>query len=134
MSKALWAAILLYSISPQAMAEDCSCAVSASERQSMTLLEEGSASGKQVQILLAGNPVPRSTRVATICSNVPATVAEVVLWMPDMGHGSSPTKPNTVTATCTKVERVNFVMQGPWDVRVRFADGDSVTFSTDVVP
>ena len=67
----------------------------------------------------------------------------VELWMPDMGHGSSPTKIVAVTdgqgralAGVYRISKMYFVMAGSWDVRLHLtaADGTSQmkAFSVDV--
>ena len=65
----------------------------------------------------------------------------VVLWMPDMGHGSRPVKidpvvdasGNSVVGAYT-VTKMYFVMGGLWEVRVSLKDADGVveTQSFDV--
>lgn len=61
---------------------------------------------------------------------------DVVLWMPSMGHGSSPTEIHPVLDASGKaiagsydVTNINFIMGGAWDVNVtlHFADGTAET-------
>jgi len=50
----------------------------------------------------------------------------VQLWMPSMGHGSSPV---TVAAESTgiyRATRVFFTMPGAWEIRVRLQDGGTL--------
>lgn len=58
---------------------------------------------------------------------VPAvgTVA-VQLWMPSMGHGSSPTKIEKLPTDIYRVYDVFFVMPGEWDIRIQLKDGKNV--------
>lgn len=75
-------------------------------------------------------------------TNIEADVA-VQLWMPSMGHGSSPVqldrianaKGNFDTAVY-RVSKMNFIMEGEWEVRVTltYADGTSEMKSWKVVP
>lgn len=68
-------------------------------------------------------------------------VPKVSLWMPDMGHGSSPTAlqrvldPNGQIRTGVyRVLNIYFVMSGVWEVRVELnnADGSTETQSFEV--
>ena len=60
---------------------------------------------------------------------IPVQVTEVprvVLWMPSMGHGSTPTVVEAVDVGSFRVNNVFFVMPGDWEVRfqVRADDGE----------
>lgn len=46
-----------------------------------------------------------------------ATVAEVVLWMPSMGHGSTPTKTARVDVGTYRSSEVFFIMPGEWEIK-----------------
>lgn len=50
----------------------------------------------------------------------------VVLWMPSMGHGSSPVQIEKVAPGIYHVTRVFFVMPGEWEIRVQLKNGNSV--------
>lgn len=61
----------------------------------------------------------------------PSGVVLVKLWMPDMGHGSSPTKVDPsknangdVVTGSFDVTNVNFIMGGLWEVRIRLKAAD----------
>lgn len=67
---------------------------------------------------------------------------KVALWMPSMGHGSSPTKVNQVINEkgepllgVYQITRVFFTMPGKWDVKisVKYPDGGEETQSFPVV-
>ncbi len=45
----------------------------------------------------------------------------VVLWMPAMGHGSSPVKTELFAVNHYKVTQAYFIMPGQWEVRLTFA-------------
>ena len=56
----------------------------------------------------------------------PRNDVAIVLWMPSMGHGSTP-----VTITRTDVGRftaseIFFIMPGPWEIRYQLKDGESI--------
>lgn len=50
--------------------------------------------------------------------DLPGDVA-VVLWMPSMGHGSSPVKIEEISRGRYHVTRVFFNMPGEWDIRLQ---------------
>lgn len=50
----------------------------------------------------------------------------VVLWMPDMGHGSSPTSVSRLDVGTYRAERVFFVMPGHWEIRFQLKSGNTV--------
>ena len=47
----------------------------------------------------------------------------VQLWMPSMGHGSSPVTVTEEEVGVFRATRVFFIMPGPWDIRVKLLDG-----------
>jgi len=59
--------------------------------------------------------------------NDPAQNPSVVLWMPSMGHGSSPVKVEKLETGVYRIKRVYFIMSGEWEVRISLknADGSS---------
>jgi hypothetical protein len=96
---------------------------------------------------------PHSSALATMYvefkdagTQAPLEVAEqlqVVLWMPDMGHGSRPVKiehavdaQGNALAGVYKVTKMSFMMEGTWEIRVilKAADGslETQTFNVDV--
>lgn len=52
--------------------------------------------------------------------------AALVLWMPSMGHGSSPTTVTHIDTGTYRASRVYFVMPGAWDLRFQNKSGTSV--------
>lgn len=52
--------------------------------------------------------------------------AALVLWMPSMGHGSSPTTVTRLESGTYRASRVYFVMPGAWDLRFQNKSGNSV--------
>jgi hypothetical protein len=57
----------------------------------------------------------------------PALALKVVLWMPDMGHGSSPVKLTKVAVGDYLVENVFFSMRGNWQIRFQLKNAQAVT-------
>lgn len=56
----------------------------------------------------------------------PVTVPQVQLWMPSMGHGSTPTQVTQLDTGTYRAENVFFIMPGEWDIRFQIKDGDTV--------
>ncbi len=50
----------------------------------------------------------------------------IVLWMPSMGHGSSPVKIERVDVGRYRATDIFFIMPGPWDIRYQLRDGIDV--------
>lgn len=51
---------------------------------------------------------------------------EVQLWMPSMGHGSTPTQVTQLDVGTYRAENVFFIMPGEWDIRFQIKNGDTV--------
>lgn len=56
----------------------------------------------------------------------PAATPFVQLFMPSMGHGSSPTQVQKISVGIYKVTNVYFSMPGNWDIRIQLKDGSKV--------
>jgi YtkA-like len=52
--------------------------------------------------------------------------ATVVLWMPGMGHGSSPVTVERLDVGTYRARNVFFVMKGDWEVRIQLKDGNEI--------
>lgn len=57
----------------------------------------------------------------------PQSQVGVVLWMPSMGHGSSPVKIQKVSDGIYRVYNVFFVMPGDWEIRIRLKNDKNET-------
>lgn len=51
---------------------------------------------------------------------------EVILWMPSMGHGSTPTITTRVDVGSYRVTNVFFTMPGEWELRLQVKNGTEV--------
>lgn len=51
-------------------------------------------------------------------------VPEVVLWMPGMGHGSSPTQTTLLDVGTYRASNVFFIMPGQWEIRFSVKEND----------
>jgi hypothetical protein len=56
----------------------------------------------------------------------PVAVPFIVLWMPSMGHGSSPVKMERIDVGKFRASEIFFIMPGPWDIRYQLKDGSNV--------
>ena len=86
--------------------------------------EFSSVSGKKLVLTSDDEFFSEASSGAKLCSNVPTEFKKVKLWMPDHGHGSTPTSLVKIDEYCTRVEKLNFVMSGNWDFQISFSDGD----------
>ena len=51
---------------------------------------------------------------------------KVVLWMPDMGHGSAPVVIKTIDNNHYQVSNAYFIMPGQWEVQVQFSVNEQI--------
>ena len=66
--------------------------------------------------LLDGTPIPVDI----------STLPAVVLWMPSMSHGSTPTQVEQVDTGSFRATQVFFIMPGEWDIRFQIKEGVQV--------
>lgn len=52
---------------------------------------------------------------------------EAELWMPTMGHGSSPTSVEKLSTGVYRVMSVYFVMTGPWEIKIKLTNQANVS-------
>jgi hypothetical protein len=57
-----------------------------------------------------------------IASDLPPGFS-IFLWMPSMGHGSSPVTISRLGAGIYEVTKVYFIMDGEWQIRIQLKDG-----------
>lgn len=51
---------------------------------------------------------------------------EVVLWMPSMGHGSTPVTIDKLAVGQYRVSKVFFIMHGDWEIQLKLKSGNNV--------
>lgn len=85
------------------------------------------ANGK-IQALVSWNVEPQvereSNMVVEFKTNggvIPADL-KAILFMPDMGHGSSPTRVEKISESSFKVSKMYFTMPGVWEIRLTIKD------------
>lgn len=55
--------------------------------------------------------------------------ANVILWMPSMGHGSTPVTVEQIAPGIYRANKVFFIMKGEWEIRFQIGD-DQATYAT----
>ena len=95
-------------------------------------LSTKSLAGRDMDLHFSQDAVTSAVKSAVVCTSQAIDVSQAKLWMPDMGHGSSPTALVRQDAFCTRVDRLNFLMPGDWELRVTLVDGDSGVFTFNV--
>lgn len=53
-------------------------------------------------------------------------VPQTLLWMPSMGHGSTPTQTERIDVGTYRAKNVFFVMPGEWDLHFQIKNGTTV--------
>lgn len=56
----------------------------------------------------------------------PVAEPVIVLWMPSMGHGSSPVKIERLDVGKFRASEIFFIMPGPWDIRYQLKNGSQI--------
>lgn len=78
-------------------------------------------------------PTSRKASESVFCTAAPTAVKEAQLYMPDMGHGSSPTRLEPIAGSeCTKILEMDFFMDGAWEVRVQLQSGEKFVFPVQI--
>lgn len=60
------------------------------------------------------------------------SVPALALWMPSMGHGSSPTSVEKIDTGSYRAKNVFFIMPGEWELKFQLKDGNTVQDETVV--
>lgn len=56
-----------------------------------------------------------------------AELPQLILWMPSMGHGSTPTVVQRLDVGTYRASEVFFIMPGEWDLKFQIKSGSEVT-------
>lgn len=51
-------------------------------------------------------------------------IPDLILWMPSMGHGSSPTVSEQIDIGTYRIKNVFFIMPGDWDLKFQVKSGN----------
>lgn len=78
--------------------------------------------------------VTKNNKNAVLCSEPTQKTISAKLWMSEHGHGSTPTKLTAREDGCANIEKINFTMDGIWEIKVTFEGGDKGVFSFEVEP
>jgi hypothetical protein len=73
---------------------------------------------------LDGPHSPNESKLAVEIVGADADSVEVVLWMPEMGHGSADTVVTRAGTTKFEVTDIYFIMSGLWELQVRLKTPD----------
>ena len=114
---------------PVRSAEPCQCTPSTAED---TLLSGTSSSQGSFQLLMDQPVRTKGVYHGSLCTAQADQVSQVKLWMPDMGHGSSPTTLEMAGDSCLRVKKINFMMPGLWELRIQFKDGSTSQVALEV--
>ncbi|MCX6124750.1 MAG: hypothetical protein NTV34_08375 [Proteobacteria bacterium] len=91
-----------------------------------------SRDGRILTLTIGGDSITQNTSSGTLCANSPVSFQKVKLWMPEHGHGSSPTSLTTISDVCATVDKINFSMPGIWELKIAMADGDLAVISAEI--
>jgi hypothetical protein len=91
-----------------------------------------SRGGDTLTLEFQDDVVTTASTEATFCNTRRMMVVSADLWMPSMGHGSSPVALYPQANGCTVIRNINFMMPGDWQVRVRMQNEDSGKISLTV--
>lgn len=111
--------------------QTCTCE-SAGDDAVETILEVDTTEGKHLKLRFEAEPITTHADKAYLCIDPATAITRAKLWMPDMGHGSGPTRLSSNVEGCTVVDRIGFLMAGAWELQVTLSDGDAGTFAVAV--
>jgi len=97
-----------------------------------TVVEAESENERKMTLDFAGEKIARANKEALLCFDPAGKVTEVILWMPDHDHGTTPVKLVVAENGCVTIKKINFIMAGKWELRVTFDDGDKGVFTFEV--
>lgn len=92
-----------------------------------------SRGGDTLTLEFGDDAVTTSSTEAVFCNSRNLLLMSAELWMPSMGHGSSPVALYPQANGCTAIRSMNFMMRGDWEVRVRLQNNDTGKFSFNVI-
>ncbi|MEY4630542.1 MAG: YtkA-like [Pseudomonadota bacterium] len=92
-----------------------------------------SRAGDTLTLEFTDDVVTTASSEAVLCNSRNLMLMKAELWMPSMGHGSSPVALYPQANGCTAIRSMNFMMRGDWEVRVRLQNNDTGKFSFNVI-
>lgn len=87
-----------------------------------------SKSGDNWTLGFEEDAVTTETQEAVFCGTRQISIEAAQLWMPSMGHGTSPVSLAPVSNGCTAIRDINLLMQGVWELRIKLISGDFGVF------
>ncbi len=106
--------------------------LSLAEMASAATMTAVSRGGDSLTLSFDDDAITTSTTESIFCNGRQAMVLKADLWMPSMGHGSSPVSLFPQANGCTAIRNLNFMMRGNWELRVWLNNNDSGTFAFQV--
>jgi hypothetical protein len=100
----------------------------AARRDAGLALGTVSKGGKHMTLTFPTRTVDTSTETALVCSDSAVSMRSAALRMMAHEHDTTPPKLVRVGDRCTRISEIDFPMNGRWEVRVAFADGDRAVF------
>lgn len=61
-------------------------------------------------------------------------IPKVSLWMPSMGHGSSPTTTTQLSFATYQTQGVVFIMAGEWQIKFQILDNNNAIVDEAIIP
>ncbi len=56
----------------------------------------------------------------------PLFIPQLILWMPSMGHGSTPTQVQRIDTGTFRAQKVFFIMPGDWELKFQIKNGSEI--------
>lgn len=95
-------------------------------------VESTGTQGTRGALSFSTDCVTVTTSTSLFCANTSGLAKKADLWMPEMGHGSSPTRLSEAADGCTKIDEMDFFMAGKWEVRVTSSQNELFVFPINV--
>lgn len=120
-----YAALLGSFVAPSAFAAAPNCARQTQNGQHVMVCTGTSDQHKQMTLTFPGDRITMQSDTAVFCSTPNAAIDTAVVWM-DMGGSGHTSGPTTLTAdgVCTKIDDIEFLMNGTWQIKVHFPDAN----------
>ena len=89
------------------------------------VLTAQSTRGRNLRFETTDQQFTTHTKTGVVCADSATTYTKFKLWMSEHGHGTTPTTITAIDDRCARIEKMNFVMSGTWDLQVTMSDGDT---------
>jgi hypothetical protein len=103
------------------------CENKSEKTQGSNICVSGSNNSKAL-LHFHSDKITEESKIAVFCSSSQSPLNSVELWMPSMGHGSSPVKLSPTKNSCVEISEMEFFMPGDWEVRTSLQNGETFSF------